>query len=429
VTTTRDAGPDRSPGVGARPATRSRLRAAPAAATTNRAAVALATALAVTLAGGLAGCTGSDGSSRPGGSSARAPGADEVAREAAAKDAGDLLLLARRAASGTPALAPAFRRMAAVQQAHLTALGAPVPAAPSASTSPSATSSATAAAGAVPAAGPKDVLAAEWAAASRALGAATGTGPAMATLLVRIAAGRAVDGDLLARAAKLPVPGALRPAGGTTSGATASAGGTTGSAPTGATASAGSSSAGPSSAGTSGPAGSATANRPERSAGSRQALNDLLVGEHAAAFAYGLLAARAGTGQQDLAQGLWQEHLVARDYLESQIVAVGDSPPVPEPAYDVGPAPSSTQQVASLAGRVERALASVAATAVSSADPDVRPLAADYLVQAARRAARWGSVQPLPGEPAPPASGGASASGDASGGPTGAPSASGSGTG
>jgi hypothetical protein len=236
----------------------------------------------------------------------------------------------------------------------------------------------------------------------------------MATLLVRIAAARAVDADLLARAAKLPVPGTLQAP------PTVDAGPATGSATTGTSpgtpstaASGGAASGDPAGSASGSTSGSASGSpgAATRSAGSRQALNDLLLGEHAATFAYGLLAARASAGQQALAQGLWQDHLVARDLLESRIVAVGDSPPVPAPAYDVGPPPGSPQQVAALAGRVERSLASVASTAVATADPDIRPLAAGYLVSAARRAARWGAVDPLPGEPAPPAAATASATG------------------
>ena len=347
-----------------------------------------AVAAAIAAGGGLSGCTSSADPGRPDASVTAPPGVDELARTAAAADSADLLRLGARAAQTTPALAPLLDRVKAGHRAHLAALGstsgiAATTNGPTTSTSTgtgtstgTSTSTGTgtstgATAGPVSA---RALVAAEWAAAGRALAASASTGPAMATLLVRVAASRAVHADLLSRAAKLPLPGRLQPA--------ELAGSTTR---------------------TNTPTNTPTATGTTRAAGSRQSLADLLAGEHAATFAYGLLAARASAGQRPLAQDLWQQHLVARDYLQSQIVAAGDTPPIPAPAYDVGTAPSTPAQVAALGTRVERSLASVAASAVAGAEPDVRPLAADHLVTAARRAARWGPAEPLPGPPSAPA--------------------------
>ena len=269
-----------------------------------------AVAAATATAGGLAGCTSSAGPGRPDGSTTAPPGVDELARTAATADSADLLRLGARAAQTTPALASLLSRVAAGHRAHLAALGGT--AGIGASTNGSTVG---ATAGPVSA---QALVAAEWAAAGRALAASAGTGPAMATLLVRVAASRAVHADLLSRAARLPLPGRLQPA-----------------AP----------------AGTNTPTNTPTVAGIARVAGSRQSLADLLAGEHAATFAYGLLAARASAGQRPLAQDLWQQHLVARDYLQSQIVAAGDTPPIPAPAYDVGAVPSTPAQVAALGDR------------------------------------------------------------------------------
>jgi hypothetical protein len=350
-------------------------------------------AAASTLVGaGAAGCTSAGSSSAAGPSASRPAEADEPVRTATATDSSTLLLSEQQAAGTVPALARTLTGCVAAHRAHLAALGAPVP---TAGPTPSGVSGSTAT-GAAPSA--KALVAAEWAAAGRALAASAGATPAMATLLARIAAARAVNADLLGRAAQLPALGVLRPAALSGSATTGSA--TTGSATGTLPATTGIGSPG----GTSSSIGSGTATASPRSAGSRQALADLLAGEHAATFAYGLLAGRAAAAQRALAQDLWQPHLATRDLLESMIVAAGDSPPVPAPAYDVGPPPGAPVEVAALAARVERSLASVASSAVAVADPDVRPLAAGLLVTAARRAVQWGPAEPLPGPLSPPAS-------------------------
>jgi hypothetical protein len=351
----------------------------------------------------LAGCTvGRSGARTEAPAGPTAPVADQQA-------AGRAVLAARARLAALPALSaerpdlgPLVGAIETDHRAHLAALG--VSASGSASASPSGAGSASASASAAPtatatataagsaaatAAGSVSVpatIGAEWRAAQQALDDVAITTPATAGLLARIAAARAVHADLLAAASAAAAPADLVPTPTTSPGPTSS--------PTGSPAGS------PTETATGSPTGTAvpTTNAVGLDGVAAAALSSQLAGEHAAVFAYGLITARSSGARQTTARALWQAHRARRDALESRLAEAGLSPPAAEPAYDVGPVPTTPDQVNTLAARVEDGLAAVALGVVTTTTGQVRSDAAADLIRAARRAAGWrGTAVPLPG--------------------------------
>jgi hypothetical protein len=124
----------------------------------------------------------------------------------------------------------------------------------------------------------------------------------------------------------------------------------------------------------------------------------MISGEHAAVYAYGLVAARIGPGRRDQARAQWRRHVARRDVLEATLLRHGGEPPAAAPAYDVGTPPAGPGAAVALAVRVEDGVAAVAASAVAATAGGRRREAADALVAAARASARWsGRATSLPG--------------------------------
>jgi hypothetical protein len=208
------------------------------------------------------------------------------------------------------------------------------------------------------------------------------TTPATAGLLARLAAARAVHADLIAAAAGLPTPPEVA----------ATAGLSADSSPR--------PSADTTPDGSPSPAASASPAESRLDRDSADAISSLLAGEHAAVFAYGLIAARSPSGQKAQALRRWEAHRARRDALERRLVAARRTPVAAEPGYQLGPLPTTPAQVAALATRVEEGLAAVATQAVTASTGAVRLEAATDLVRAARTAAVWrGTAVPLPGQP------------------------------
>ena len=224
-----------------------------------------------------------------------------------------------------------------------------------------------------------------------------------------------MNADLLSRGARSPVRGVLvpsdanPPAGvGTPSTAGPTAGPATGGGTTGGGTTGGGTAGGPTttpqpgaedpSSPVSGDAG-ATASASVPTTAGLDVLSQELAGEHAAVYAFALLAGRAKDDAQDRALRAYATHVRLRDELERTLRAAGVDPPVASPAYDVGPVPSTRAEVAALAGSVESSLASLAAQSVGVAEGSARAQAASRLVEAARRSATW-TRRPtaLPGE-------------------------------
>jgi Domain of unknown function (DUF4439) len=126
------------------------------------------------------------------------------------------------------------------------------------------------------------------------------------------------------------------------------------------------------------------------------ALQSCLAGEHAAVYAYGVLAAVI----DDQARGTPPDHRATRDYvahrsrrdeLIAAITARGATPVDAQPAYRL-PFPVVTVTSASrLARLVERRLAATYATAVGHSVADVRSLLAGALADAAVATVSWGA--------------------------------------
>ena len=208
---------------------------------------------------------------------------------------------------------------------------------------------------------------AEWDAAGAALGDALHASPSIAALLARVAAQRGAHADLLARAAGTKAPRPLVAA------------------------------AAPAAAAADPAASAPSPGTLVLAPGARDALVALTSGEHAAVFAYGVVAARVSPGRRQAARAAWSWHLARRDLLEERLLAAGVQPPVAAPAYDVGVAPDASG-AARLAATVERRLAGLAVRAVAATEGDDRREAATGLVEGARRLAGWtGRPETLPG--------------------------------
>ncbi len=347
---------------------------------------------------GLAGCTGG-GTGRPSAvvaSTSAASPADQAAVGRARTVAAELAAAADRLASAGGGTARLLADVAADHRAHLAALGAP---------SPSSTSTSTPAPGVSPSGSTpaREGLAA--AARAEVLGAQTAlddvlaTSPAVAALLARIAATRAAHADLLSAAAGVRLPGQLAPSRQAIAAAPSTpAADPTGAAPPGAD-------AGPlppppapvASPTAASPGANASVGVPALAATAREALVALTAGEHAAVFAYGLVAARVPAKQRDRARDGWSWHLARRDQLEERLLAAGVEPPAAAPAYDVGGTPTAAG-AARLAATVEQRLAALAVRTVAATQGEDRGLAASSLVAGVRRAVAWsGRSQALPG--------------------------------
>ncbi|RZS86958.1 uncharacterized protein DUF4439 [Motilibacter rhizosphaerae] len=243
------------------------------------------------------------------------------------------------AAAASGARRELLLRTAADHRAHLAALVGPGSAAPSASPSVSSTPSP----GSTSVAGPAELAREELASAAEDVRALAAAPPRVRRLLASVAASEQAHAALLASPVlpALPSPPALRP-------------------------------------------------QPAEAA----ALQAALAGEHAAAWAYGVVAARvparlASRARRDLA-----EHRAARDVLAAAVTAGGASPAAALPGYDV-PAVAPAE----LAAGVEDRLAAAYLDLVEvTASPALLELGAAGAAACAVRAALWrGRTTAFPG--------------------------------
>jgi hypothetical protein len=127
------------------------------------------------------------------------------------------------------------------------------------------------------------------------------------------------------------------------------------------------------------------------------ALQSCLAGEHAAFYAYGVLAAvindRAhGSRVARRATDDFVAHRRRRDVLIDQVAALGATPVAAQSLYEL-PFPVTTVAAAArLARMVERRLAVTYAAAVGDSVAAVRALAAAGLADAAVAAVSWGAA-------------------------------------
>ena len=133
-----------------------------------------------------------------------------------------------------------------------------------------------------------------------------------------------------------------------------------------------------------------------------QQLVALLVDEHAAVYAYGLVGAHLGTRERRVARAAFEAHRAARDGLRVLVEKRHGSPPPPAATYDV--AVRTAAEARALAVRVEEQLGVRWRDLVATTDEAaLRQLAVQRLQECAVRAALWRRAQgvapivPFPG--------------------------------
>ncbi|HTY73440.1 MAG TPA: ferritin-like domain-containing protein [Actinomycetes bacterium] len=124
-----------------------------------------------------------------------------------------------------------------------------------------------------------------------------------------------------------------------------------------------------------------------------QALQEVLAGEHAAVYAYGLVGAQlGGTREEPAARQAYALHQNRRDRVAELVVAAGGTPVGPLAGYDVGGPVTTPAEARALAATVEARLAGPYADLVTVATGEVRAAASGWLVDAAVRSVRWGGT-------------------------------------
>ncbi len=122
------------------------------------------------------------------------------------------------------------------------------------------------------------------------------------------------------------------------------------------------------------------------------ALQRVLAGEHAAVYAYGVLAGRLAptTSLQRYAARGYVVHRSRRDHLVGVIGSRGWSPAAAEPGYRL-PVPVDTPRQAQRVGRlVEERCAALYAALVATTAGRLRAYAVDAVVDTATRQLGWG---------------------------------------
>jgi hypothetical protein len=128
------------------------------------------------------------------------------------------------------------------------------------------------------------------------------------------------------------------------------------------------------------------------------AAQKVLAGEHAAVYAYGVVAARTSGAMRTLAAAAYDAHRARRSRLETLLRDAGTQPVTSEPAYDLGALVTTEAIARALAARVENGVAATCADLVLAASGDLRVEAARWQTDAAVRAAGWsGTTLAFPG--------------------------------
>jgi len=125
----------------------------------------------------------------------------------------------------------------------------------------------------------------------------------------------------------------------------------------------------------------------------RETLQQMLAGEHAAVYAYGVLGGRLaqGTPLQVQAGEAYIEHRARRDALVAMLRAAGAEPVPAEVAYAL-PAPVDVPaQARRVARQVEDRCAVLYASVVAAETGRTRGYAVGALVDAATRGLSWGA--------------------------------------
>ncbi|MGC5011611.1 ferritin-like domain-containing protein [Streptosporangium sp. DT93] len=151
-------------------------------------------------------------------------------------------------------------------------------------------------------------------------------------------------------------------------------------------------------------------------------LDVALAAEHAAVYAYGVIAARTTGGLRATTTAAYNAHRARRDRLRAMIVAAGGRPVEPEASYRLPVTPSTAAQAVELAVLVERGVTGAYLELAASSDTSLRTMAALAMQECVTRS--YGlrpEIEAFPGMPHGP--GPASpATGATTGTPSGVPS-------
>ena len=130
------------------------------------------------------------------------------------------------------------------------------------------------------------------------------------------------------------------------------------------------------------------------------ALTDVLAGEQAAVYAYGVVGGQAGPAHRGAATAGLSAHALQRDLLAARLSTAGAPPVAAPPAYPLPFEVSSVADARRLAVHVELTLAAAYADLVAAALPARRGEAAGWLARCAVQARGWGAApQAFPGLP------------------------------
>ncbi|MFG2297206.1 DUF4439 domain-containing protein [Streptomyces sp. NPDC048603] len=117
-----------------------------------------------------------------------------------------------------------------------------------------------------------------------------------------------------------------------------------------------------------------------------------LAAEHAAAYAYGVVGARAAAPRAAQAREAYGTHLARRDALVRTVRGLGGVPRAAEAAYRLPFDLRTPADADRLAAEIEDRVAGAYSDLVRAASGPLRREAADALTAAAVRAARWRGV-------------------------------------
>ncbi|GGK72979.1 hypothetical protein Ppa06_31410 [Planomonospora parontospora subsp. parontospora] len=139
-------------------------------------------------------------------------------------------------------------------------------------------------------------------------------------------------------------------------------------------------------------------------------LSTALAAEHAAVYAYGVIAARTTGELRATATAAFKAHRVRRDRLRAMITERGGVPAEADPAYALPVTPSSADQAVELAVLVEKGVTTAYLELAADDDPVLRRTAALAMQECVKRS--YGlrpEIEAFPGMPpgtvpsAPPA--------------------------
>ncbi|MEV4381517.1 ferritin-like domain-containing protein [Streptosporangium sp. NPDC049644] len=133
-------------------------------------------------------------------------------------------------------------------------------------------------------------------------------------------------------------------------------------------------------------------------------LEAALAAEHAAVYAYGVIAARSTGRLRTEMTAAYNAHRARRDQLRTMIIEMGGTPAEPTAVYELPVTPSTAAQAVELAVLVERRVTGTYLELTASADTALRKMAALAMQECVTRS--YGlrpEIDTFPGMPPAPA--------------------------